>query len=277
MDISSLLMGNGTTGTPGGKLLPLQEDACTSPCSDDTLLRPQPQQYMFISGKNDGRNEIEPVDLARNQLPLLSMPYGLTGESQQMSSLMALAKRSDHHDEAIPGAIPIGWGSNRLEERVGLGVTKKRARPDSDLCKFIDHHGSNTPSLAHNSPLQFVDETKPTKQGSDKPKRPKRAPEVILHADGASWRKYGEKVILAQTKPTQRCYFRCSTSGCPAKKSMQWTTGGNREDMVSTFTGTHNHVISEMRRHTPKHSVVVKEPMQVAQALVVSSGEPVQT
>jgi len=261
-------MGNGTTGTPGGKLLPLQEDAGTSPWSGNTLLRPQPRQYMSISGKDDGRNEIEPVDLARNQLPLLSMPYGLTGESQQMSSLMALAKRSDHHDEAIPGAIPIGWGSNRLEERVGLGVTKKRARPDSDLCKFIDHREDS----AHNSPLKFVDETKPKQS-----KRQKRAPQIVFHADGASWRKYGEKVILAQTKPTQRCYFRCSTSGCPAKKSMQCTTGVNREDMVSTFTGTHNHVISEMRRHTPKHSVVVKEPMQVAQALVVSSGEPVQT
>ncbi|KAF5838933.1 WRKY DNA-binding domain-containing protein [Dunaliella salina] len=54
--------------------------------------------------------------------------------------------------------------------------------------------------------------------------------------DGYQWRKYGEKIVKGSVNP--RSYYKCSTSTCPARKTVERAAGA----IVATeYKGQHNH------------------------------------
>lgn len=53
--------------------------------------------------------------------------------------------------------------------------------------------------------------------------------------DGWQWRKYGQKQV--KDSPFPRSYYRCSETGCPARKKVQ---SSNSQRHI-TYEGQHNH------------------------------------
>jgi len=67
-----------------------------------------------------------------------------------------------------------------------------------------------------------------------------------------AWRKYGAKSIqqdpsMPDGHQLQRCYFRCNSPACPAKKFVEYTTIPGQPTSVSVrITGKHNHAVLDL-------------------------------
>ncbi|GLT47551.1 hypothetical protein SLA2020_212400 [Shorea laevis] len=61
--------------------------------------------------------------------------------------------------------------------------------------------------------------------------------EVDVPDDGFRWRKYAVK---ATDSPYPRSYYRCSQSGCPAKKRVE-RDGEDPSYVITTYEGVHHH------------------------------------
>jgi len=67
-----------------------------------------------------------------------------------------------------------------------------------------------------------------------------------------AWRKYGAKSIqqdpsMPDGHQLQRCYFRCNSPACPAKKFVEYTTIVGQPTSVSVrITGKHNHAVLDL-------------------------------
>ncbi|CAN8258145.1 unnamed protein product [Cochlearia groenlandica] len=56
--------------------------------------------------------------------------------------------------------------------------------------------------------------------------------------DGYRWRKYGQKSVKGSPHP--RSYYRCSSSGCPAKKHVE-RSSHDAKLLMTTYEGKHDH------------------------------------
>ncbi|GLJ18294.1 hypothetical protein SUGI_0323710 [Cryptomeria japonica] len=56
--------------------------------------------------------------------------------------------------------------------------------------------------------------------------------------DGYKWRKYGRKFV--NNNPNPRNYYRCSTSNCNVKKTVQ-RDADDKGIVITTYEGKHNH------------------------------------
>ncbi|XP_022769623.1 uncharacterized protein LOC111313193 isoform X4 [Durio zibethinus] len=72
-----------------------------------------------------------------------------------------------------------------------------------------------------------------------------RSNSVVLD-DGYRWRKYGKKKKSVQGNPHPRCYYKCSTMGCPAKKRFE-RDYQDTSFLITTYEGVHNHGCYNMR------------------------------
>jgi len=201
---------------------------------------------------------------ARQKLKAELLPQTTLGvkteivQSQQERPLADIQKTGAHM-----GDQQLGDHATDFTKSAGPSLEKRDAmeprNQESDvLCTFVDEiEGPLSCDQGHG--FEFVDETKPTNWRAEGhlPKKRKRKPEYMVHTDGHNWRKYGQKVIVASDCPKQRYYYRCSTSGCPAKKSMQWSiASADKSDMVCTFSGTHNHSVAHP--HQPSFDMQIK-------------------
>jgi len=57
--------------------------------------------------------------------------------------------------------------------------------------------------------------------------------------DGYRWRKYGQKVMKGS--PFPRSYYKCTMSGCTAKKLVESVMKDGKEVTVASYRGSHNH------------------------------------
>ncbi|KAJ4826470.1 hypothetical protein Tsubulata_019439 [Turnera subulata] len=78
------------------------------------------------------------------------------------------------------------------------------------------------------------------------------APEGRSSCDGYRWRKYGQKIVKGNSQ--FRSYYRCTSSGCPARKQVERSTASSTTTLV-TYGGEHDHDMPELvvkRRHGPE-------------------------
>ena len=63
-------------------------------------------------------------------------------------------------------------------------------------------------------------------------------------ADEHKWRKYGQKQV--KRSPYPRNYYKCTISGCPAKKHLEkfWDSAANRERCRTVYIGEHVHPVA---------------------------------
>jgi len=63
-------------------------------------------------------------------------------------------------------------------------------------------------------------------------------------ADEHKWRKYGQKQV--KRSPYPRNYYKCTVSGCPAKKHLEkfWDASANRERCRTIYLGEHVHPVA---------------------------------
>ncbi|RCV30537.1 hypothetical protein SETIT_6G103400v2 [Setaria italica] len=71
---------------------------------------------------------------------------------------------------------------------------------------------------------------------SSEPKSPHHAV-VNMVADGFNWRKYGQKQV--KSSENSRSYYRCTNSGCSAKKKVEHCPDGRVVEII--YRGAHNH------------------------------------
>jgi len=197
--------------------------------------------------------------LVPEQPPLLlpmsedDSPQIIANNSQTIKAL-ELALHSQHRDAPMP-KWDTAWNAENLHMLCS-------ALKPTDIHQNVSHHAKSK-TLSKRSHtfvdastdvdltgLKFVDETAPTNGRLLGPKKKrKKPPEQMVHTDGNSWRKYGQKVISSGLQngkqPMQRNYYRCSQLDCNAKKSIQWTHGSDRSDLVCIFTGVHNHIFKQ--------------------------------
>lgn len=72
--------------------------------------------------------------------------------------------------------------------------------------------------------------------------------EVDFVNDGYRWRKYGQKLVKGNPNP--RNYYRCSNSGCPAKKHVE-RASHDPKLVITTYEGRHDHDMPPSRTVTP--------------------------
>ncbi|PUZ50944.1 hypothetical protein GQ55_6G118200 [Panicum hallii var. hallii] len=77
------------------------------------------------------------------------------------------------------------------------------------------------------------------RQLADKPfsSEPKSPHLVNMVADGFNWRKYGQKQV--KSSENSRSYYRCTSSGCSAKKKVEHCPDGRVVEII--YRGAHNH------------------------------------
>ncbi|GKU99887.1 hypothetical protein SLEP1_g12667 [Rubroshorea leprosula] len=75
--------------------------------------------------------------------------------------------------------------------------------------------------------------------------------------DGYKWWKYGQKAVLNSRFP--RSYYRCSQSGCPARKRVE-RDGEDPLYVITTYQGVHHHNFSECLMLFPQETT--KEVVQ---------------
>ncbi|KAJ8568587.1 hypothetical protein K7X08_028120 [Anisodus acutangulus] len=68
--------------------------------------------------------------------------------------------------------------------------------------------------------------------------------EVDIVNDGYRWRKYGQKFVKGNPNP--RSYYRCSSSGCPAKKHVE-RASHDPKLVITAYEGQHDHDIPPSR------------------------------
>lgn len=71
--------------------------------------------------------------------------------------------------------------------------------------------------------------------------------EVDFVNDGYRWRKYGQKLVKGNPNP--RNYYRCSNSGCPAKKHVE-RASHDPKLVITTYEGRHDHDMPPSRTVT---------------------------
>lgn len=80
-----------------------------------------------------------------------------------------------------------------------------------------------------------------SRQLADKPfsSEPKSPHHVVVNmvADGFNWRKYGQKQV--KSSENSRSYYRCTSSGCLAKKKVEHCPDGRVVEII--YRGAHNH------------------------------------
>ena len=77
------------------------------------------------------------------------------------------------------------------------------------------------------------------RQLADKPfSSEQKSPHLVnMVADGFNWRKYGQKQV--KSSDNSRSYYRCTSSGCSAKKKVEHCPDGRVVEII--YRGAHNH------------------------------------
>ncbi|KAA8524821.1 hypothetical protein F0562_011244 [Nyssa sinensis] len=75
--------------------------------------------------------------------------------------------------------------------------------------------------------------------------------EVDVVNDGYRWRKYGQKLVKGNLNP--RSYYRCSSTGCPAKKHVE-RASHDPKMVLTTYEGQHDHDVPPARTVTPNRA-----------------------
>jgi len=105
---------------------------------------------------------------------------------------------------------------------------------------------------------------------------PKKPRPPVVHNDGYTWRKFGQKILKKSAVSTKRHYYRCIEKGCEAKKLMEHDPYNDPEEkyLCSRYIGTHNHEASKSpSSRPPKHTMVVTPPTSEAPTVQTDKGE----
>ncbi|KAB5553414.1 hypothetical protein DKX38_010725 [Salix brachista] len=90
----------------------------------------------------------------------------------------------------------------------------------------------------------------------------KKEPEIAAHAvpdegssnDGYRWRKYGQKMLKGNS--FIRSYYRCTSSGCPARKHVERAVGEATSTTI-TYEGKHDHGMPVPKRRQGSESCLI--------------------
>jgi hypothetical protein len=79
---------------------------------------------------------------------------------------------------------------------------------------------------------------------------------VNMVADGFNWRKYGQKQV--KSSDNSRSYYRCTNSGCLAKKKVEHFPDGRVVEII--YRGTHNHDPPQKTRFAKERVPPIRVP-----------------
>ncbi|XP_039817097.1 probable WRKY transcription factor 32 [Panicum virgatum] len=96
---------------------------------------------------------------------------------------------------------------------------------------------TSTCSEAPSSPFYITPRSIVPLQQSPFSSEPKSPHLVNMVADGFNWRKYGQKQV--KSSENSRSYYRCTSSGCLAKKKVEHCPDGRVVEII--YRGAHNH------------------------------------
>ena len=96
---------------------------------------------------------------------------------------------------------------------------------------------TSTCSEAPSSPFYITPRSIVPLQQSPFSSEPKSPHLVNMVADGFNWRKYGQKQV--KSSDNSRSYYRCTSSGCLAKKKVEHCPDGRVVEII--YRGAHNH------------------------------------
>lgn len=109
------------------------------------------------------------------------------------------------------------------------------------------HHGMPHSSVAPSSTIVTAPAPVASSLPASTTSNDQNASEIVSDApiaDEHKWRKYGQKQV--KRSPYPRNYYKCTVSGCPAKKHLEkfWEPSLNRERCRTIYLGEHVHPVA---------------------------------
>jgi hypothetical protein len=98
---------------------------------------------------------------------------------------------------------------------------------------------------------------------------------VNMVADGFNWRKYGQKQV--KSSDNSRSYYRCTNSGCLAKKKVEHFPDGRVVEII--YRGAHNHEPPQKTRFAKERVTPISVPsggetLRLVNTEIVESSTP---
>jgi hypothetical protein len=210
-------------------------------------------------------------------------------------SLALYVENTLKHDENARKRVVIHRTEPRRAKRVARGgsaigtfiskdfstprsvITPTQAKEPTGACHFVDETARTKWRMHTLCGLScFVPLDKKNKQGETMKTTKKRKRIPISHNDGYGWTAHGRKVIVKTKQPVKRHYFRCSHSGCEARKvvdSPLSDSDNDPEDLAIFYVGSHNH----KPRHERKSQRKLESPSLTMEPTVLNPASTMKT
>ncbi|CAN4110158.1 unnamed protein product [Withania somnifera] len=143
----------------------------------------------------------------------------------------------------------LGQACQSIEPSESLISAAGGSAQDTGLNPLIsggegDNNGGRKSKRRKKQVPRSADMTPPMKSNSEPRHIVQTTSEVDIVNDGFRWRKYGQKFVKGNPNP--RSYYRCSSTGCPAKKHVE-RASHDPKSVITAYEGQHDHDMPHSR------------------------------
>nr|QZP43642.1 WRKY1 protein [Solanum sisymbriifolium] len=179
--------------------------------------------------------QISPELVKPSEMRRPDMPTGTPREAEgEKSTALGEACQSIEPSESLISAAVVSAGGSAQDT-----VLKPLKSGDEG-----DNNGGRNSKRQKKEVPTSDDMTPPMKSPSEPRHIVQTRSEVDIVNDGYRWRKYGQKFVKGNPNP--RSYYRCSSSGCPAKKHVE-RASHDPKLVITAYEGQHDHDIPPSR------------------------------
>lgn len=179
--------------------------------------------------------QISPELVKPSEMRRPDMPTGKPREAEgEKSTALGEACQSIEPSESLISAAVVSAGGS-VPDTV-LKPLKSGDEGDNNGSRNLKRRKKEVPTSDDMSP--------PPKSPSEPRHIVETRSEVDIINDGYRWRKYGQKFVKGNPNP--RSYYRCSSSGCPAKKHVE-RASHDPKLVITAYEGQHDHDIPPSR------------------------------